>query len=564
VSGLLCGLVLCPTQSWADLAVIQVLVDGQEVPLPLSRSSAPSAQPLLISSSAREVQFHFGNADTTERPCPRLRYKLEGVDEGWHDLPTSSTKILARFFDHANQVIGSEAYLIQGETPGWRYQVETSDFVLRQKHMLAPERAASMSMAILSGDPAIGDIAVDEMLVTVKPRADGPTRSFDLTAARGTDMANPLGTPSNWFREGSRAELAQLRTRPVPVPHPVLVIYDDDRARFGNWALRPEKAIPVNAGDQVTLEWKTAHSLGSSGPDIARFSRLGRGTYWFRVVAVKANGEPTGVEFSLPLLVVPPLYKRTEFWLVLLAATGVGSALISRYVQQRRLQRRLQAFEREREMENERARIARDLHDQVGAGLTTIAMLTDWVRRETAPLASPEVGRRMDSVCQSAVELTRAVDEIVWAVNPANDTLDRFVNYLTQYSEQFLDAAGLSVRFDIPSTFPSVVLPGKTRHFLFLAALEALNNVVKHSNASVLRLAVRVNNGRLQIAIEDNGHGFSVVVPIENGTHEGITNMRQRMEAIGGEFRITSQPGQGTRIELVLPLPGASVRGEKS
>ena len=99
---------------------------------------------------------------------------------------------------------------------------------------------------------------------------------------------------------------------------------------------------------------------------------------------------------------------------------------------------------------------------------------------------------------------------------------------------------------------------------LFLAALEALNNVVKHSNASVLRLAVRVNNGRLQIAIEDNGHGFSVVVPIENGTHEGITNMRQRMEAIGGEFRITSQPGQGTRIELVLPLPGASVRGEKT
>jgi signal transduction histidine kinase len=146
------------------------------------------------------------------------------------------------------------------------------------------------------------------------------------------------------------------------------------------------------------------------------------------------------------------------------------------------------------------------------------------------------------------------VDEIVWALNPANDTLERFVNYLTQSAENFLDASGVAVRLEIPTGLPAVVVPGKTRHLLFLAALEAMHNAVKHANASVVRLQLRVTGHQLHLAIEDNGCGFVQDDAVADGTHEGLANMNRRMREIGGVFLLTSRPGEGTRAEFDLNL----------
>ena len=127
-------------------------------------------------------------------------------------------------------------------------------------------------------------------------------------------------------------------------------------------------------------------------------------------------------------------------------------------------------------------------------------------------------------------------------------------NYLVQTTEQFLDAAGLRVRFDIPRELPAAALPGKVRHFLFLAAREALNNVSKHARADLVRLEIRVEAGGLRVAIEDNGCGFAPERTGAAGTHEGLDTMRRRMDEIGGQFRLTSRPGGGTRVEFFVPL----------
>jgi signal transduction histidine kinase len=273
------------------------------------------------------------------------------------------------------------------------------------------------------------------------------------------------------------------------------------------------------------------------------------------VAAAGANGEFTGEEFTLPVVVLAPLYQRPLFWLLLLSAAGVILALASWYLTRRRLQRRLESLEREQTLERERARIAGDLHDEIGAGLTEIAMQSDWIRREVTDLAPPQATlKRLDSLCGSAVHLTRSVDEIVWALNPANDTLERFVNYLTQSAENFLDASGVAVRLEIPTGLPAVVVPGKTRHLLFLAALEAMHNAVKHANASVVRLQLRVTGHQLHLAIEDNGCGFVQDDAVADGTHEGLANMNRRMREIGGVFLLTSRPGEGTRAEFDLNL----------
>jgi signal transduction histidine kinase len=219
------------------------------------------------------------------------------------------------------------------------------------------------------------------------------------------------------------------------------------------------------------------------------------------------------------------------------------------------MQRQVAALEQEQAMERERARIARDLHDNIGAGLTEIAMQSDWVHNDLAQGSTADTRQRVERIRQSATELARSVDEIVWAINPANDTVKRFVNYLTQCTAQFLDAAGLRVRFDIPEDMPSTALAGKVRHYLFLAVREALNNAVRHARADLVRLEIRTENTSLRIAVEDNGCGFAPEQTTATGTHEGLHNMRRRMEDIGGKFEIISRPGGGTRVAFIAPLP---------
>jgi signal transduction histidine kinase len=537
----------------ATIEITRVVADGRE--LTLSAASGKSAaKPATLKSSARELRLHFGNSGPLTRASPRLRYKLEGHDADWRDLPVRA-RLFLRFFDQAGQVIGSETFPLTGETPGWTGAVESSPLVARVERLEVPERAVRALVSFLTDAEDVGVAGIDGLRVTVQPMGGGPDQAHDLRITDGSDIVAPLGTPWNWMREGSRAELAQLRNLPASAPHPALVILDDDATRYGNWALRPERSIPVRPRDHLRLEWKAAHSLGACGPAELRYERLKPGSYWFRVAAAGANGEFTGEEFTLPVVVLAPLYQRPLFWLLLLSAAGVILALASWYLTRRRLQRRLESLEREQTLERERARIAGDLHDEIGAGLTEIAMQSDWIRREVTDLAPPQATlKRLDSLCGSAVHLTRSVDEIVWALNPANDTLERFVNYLTQSAENFLDASGVAVRFEIPTGLPAVVVPGKTRHLLFLAALEAMHNAVKHANANVVRLRLRVTGHHLHLAIEDNGCGFVPDDAVADGTHEGLANMNRRMREIGGVFLLTSRPGEGTRAEFDLKL----------
>jgi len=552
---LACGLCLFGPSASAEVRITQLETDGRvrDVSVEGSQSSAP----LRIASTIRTIRLHFAEADTDGKTTTRLRYKLEGYDDTWRDLPVKMRAIIY-FRDRSGQVVGSSEFYLTGETPGWQGTVEASDFVTRIETATAPARTASARLSFIShgGNEGIGLFGVDAVRLRVEQARGKPPKVHDLGVTLGADLAHPLGSPLNWVREGSRAELAVLLRRAEPTPHPILAIQDDSPFFFGNWALNA--FVPVAPSNHVTLEWKTAHSIGGSGAGQAEYSRLKPGRYWFRVAAAKANGELTGQEISLPLMVVAPLYQRWEFWLVTGALAIAAAAWIGRVAVQRKMQRQVAALEQEQVMERERARIARDLHDNIGAGLTEIAMQSDWVHNDLAQGPTADTRQRVERIRQSATELARSVDEIVWAINPANDTVKRFVNYLTQCTAQFLDAAGLRVRFDIPEDMPSTALAGKVRHYLFLAVREALNNAVRHARADLIRLEIRAENSSVRIAVEDNGCGFAPEQTTGAGAHEGLTNMRRRMEEIGGRFQIASRPGGGTRVEFIAPLPSES------
>lgn len=367
------------------------------------------------------------------------------------------------------------------------------------------------------------------------------------------EASHPLSTPAGWGRSGSRGELSRVAGRTAFGDGPLLTILDDNPQQYGAWTLT--KGVATQPGDTVTLSWRASHSFGEGGPLKTSYASLPPGDYRLRVSACFPGGQPTGAEASLRVVVVPPWYQRADVWLAIGITTVAGAALSARQIALRRLRQKLKAVEQAHALERERARIARDLHDEIGAGLTEIAMQTAWLRRDVAESAPPETVARADKACQAAIDLIRSVDAIVWAVNPANDTLDRFVSYLTQATEQFTDAAGLAVRFDVPVHLPAMQLPGPIRHGLFLIVREAVNNAVKHAQCHLIRLSVQLDhNNLLTITVEDDGRGFAPADP--NHTGLGLESMQQRAADLGGSLTVSPQPAGGTRVAIAISVPG--------
>ncbi len=239
---------------------------------------------------------------------------------------------------------------------------------------------------------------------------------------------------------------------------------------------------------------------------------------------------------------------------VILAAI-IWITLLRRQVEERShqltaaMQRHEQA-ERQRALEQERSRIAQDLHDDLGATLTQIRLLSALESRDA--LVPSSTRSRMGQVTEKSRQLVASLDEIVWAVNPANDSLPSLATYFCQFAEEFVRPADIRCRLDVAEALPRVPLNSEIRHNLYLAVRETLNNVLKHSQAKEIWLRIQWDSGVLRIIIEDNGCGF--VSSSTPATRNGLVNLCSRLEKIGGNFDFQSQPGTGTTCRISLPL----------
>ncbi len=238
-----------------------------------------------------------------------------------------------------------------------------------------------------------------------------------------------------------------------------------------------------------------------------------------------------------------------------LAAAALWITQLHRRVEQRttelgaQIQQR-QNVEHQRAMEQERARIAQDLHDELGSGITEIGMLAARVKFATAP--DEKRNEYLEQVREKAREMVTALDEIVWAMNPKHDSLASLVSYFCLYAERFLGLANIAWSLEGISRTSDHTVDSRHRHQLFLAFKEALTNVVRHSGASEVRLGIKVEQGQVWLTVTDNGRGFSSGIPTEE--MDGVANMRARIEKLGGRFEITSQAGHGTIVRFNMPL----------
>ncbi|HZQ48463.1 MAG TPA: histidine kinase, partial [Verrucomicrobiae bacterium] len=198
----------------------------------------------------------------------------------------------------------------------------------------------------------------------------------------------------------------------------------------------------------------------------------------------------------------------------------------------------------------ERVRIARDIHDDLGAGLTHIAFLSEVAQKEKErPQA---VAEHLRVISNSAQEAVQALDEIVWVVDPKNDTIDHVTSYLSHFAEEFFRVTPTRCRLDLPASLPDRSISTDLRNHLFFAFKEALNNIGKHAHATEVAVRISMESSHFIIAIEDNGRGFN---PGENSTDgNGLVNMKKRLEKIGGSFELESRANAGTKIKFTVSL----------
>ena len=273
--------------------------------------------------------------------------------------------------------------------------------------------------------------------------------------------------------------------------------------------------------------------------------------YRFRVRACNNAGVWNKTGATLAFTVLPFFWQTWWFRLVALGVFTLCVIAIVRYVSFRRLRLQMRHLEQQAALHKERARIAKDIHDDVGANLTQIALLGELAQQD-----KPEPGKpssRIERISATARQAVRSLDEIVWAVNPRNDTLAHLIDYAGQYALDYLRLAEIRCRFDFPETPPAREVSTEVRHNLFLVVKEALNNLVKHSGATEVWFRIQADELRLQMAIEDNGCGFEGAP--SDPEANGLENMRQRIAEIGGEYRIESRTGGGTRVSVELVWP---------
>jgi ligand-binding sensor domain-containing protein/signal transduction histidine kinase len=332
--------------------------------------------------------------------------------------------------------------------------------------------------------------------------------------------------------------------------HPFIIPPGRGELEFDYTALdfqTPEQTRFKHKLEGVDSEW-----IDAGTRRVAHYNNIYPGQYCFRVMAGNSDGVWNEAGAALPILVQPHLWQTWWFRaLAILAVLGAVSGT-ARYATQKRMQRKLELLQQQHAIEKERGRIAKDIHDDLGSSLTRIMMLGERVQEDIARPAELEV--HAGKIVTSARATVQSLDEIVWAVNPENDTLDGLVGYLNQYANQFFQSTNVKCRLEMPARLSRLVLPAEVRHDLFLVVKEALNNVLKHAQAAEVRLRLAESATGVEIEIEDNGRGFEPGAGRAGRRGNGLENMRKRMASLGGGFRLTSAPGQGTKLEFTVSV----------
>lgn len=278
---------------------------------------------------------------------------------------------------------------------------------------------------------------------------------------------------------------------------------------------------------------------------IVNYANLKPGSYRFRVRAVNADGVVSSEPASMAFTIVPPVWQRWWFIALVVLALIAVTHLIYRYHTRRLI-----------ELERVRTRIATDLHDDIGASLSKIAILSDVAGQELSTMRDSPVAAPLAQIADTSRDCVDAMSDIVWAVNPQRDHLSDLTQRMRRFAEDLLDAK--NIEFTIRSSLDDkdVTLGADLRREVYLIFKECINNLVKHSDCTEAAVVFSLNGPWLVVSISDNGKGFE---PESNGNSSGmgghgLASMQRRAKALGGSLAIDSGASRGTSVTLNVPI----------
>jgi signal transduction histidine kinase len=270
------------------------------------------------------------------------------------------------------------------------------------------------------------------------------------------------------------------------------------------------------------------------------------GVYTLDIQLMNESGMGNSPIWTFTFIVEPPFWMTLGFRLTASAMLLLLGLLAVRTYTKIRLERQKSQFLRQQAVEQERSRISAELHDDIGGGLTAIRLLSEMNLETNTDTSSRKY---LEKISAASNELIQKMNEIVWALNINNDNLQSLVSYTRQYAVSYLDDIGIRCNVETTENIPDITVTGNNRRSVFLLVKEALNNIAKHSGASIVDIKFEVNNN-LHIHVHDNGRGFTT--NIHNVHGNGLVNMQRRIQKLKGEMQILNS--DGTRVDFDIPI----------
>jgi signal transduction histidine kinase len=524
------------------LALERIEVDGRALP------GKPAPASLRLPPGAYRIDFHFRHGGSAAGPVA-VRCHLAGMDERWQ-ATEQGMFLAARFLDHRGATLARSTFPWHLRGPGWVTDLLDSSLEPRREPLRVPFGAVTLELVLSSGTPdTTGMLALDDLKIRMLPDRDEPGEDLwdSFGFGPGEHTGAPTGTPAGWSRGGSEPAIARLAMTSRP---PALALVDADSRRHGEWSTRIPLDPLRHGGRILALTWAETYNVIGGSQHRASFFNVPPGEYRFRAIAAAA-GTAVG-RLEIPVDVRLPVAQRGWFWPLVSGAAICLLAIPALLALRHGAYRRLEQLRVQHALERDRARIARDLHDDLGTRVTALAMTAARVERELArdPAAA---AADLDKMSGAARDLAASLDQLVWSVDSAHDSVEHLASHLLRLGEDLFRDSPVRCRFDIPLDLPPLPLPPERRHHLAMAAKEAMHNILKHAGPCTATLALRLDDHILAIRIADTGRGFDPAAATGHG--HGLANLHQRIAAAAGTCRITSAPGRGATIEIHLPLP---------
>jgi signal transduction histidine kinase len=534
-----------PGKDNQKIGLSSVQVNGKPV-------SVRANQALKLGAYVEDVIFRFGAATNSDWVPKRLRYKLEGYDGAWRE-GGGEMNFTVRFYNRTGDQVSQKVYNVTGSSAGWNGSLKNSPLTHRRETVMVPPGASRLMVVISSAGPpeTEGVYVVANLTVSETESNAFPTAALIASPLDGLgDSSNPEQGPSGWARDGTHPSMAKIVSIGRDPVVRAFAVLDNDPISHAEWRTSLVAAPKVTPGAKLVLEWNEMYSMGGGESSSATYRKLPPGRYDFRVQEVNIFGMPTGVEMALRVVVSAPFWRTPWFWGAVSAALLAGVIGIVRYATWRKMREEVLILKSQQALEQERLRIAQDIHDDLGARVTQISLLSA-VAQENLEF-SDKARSEFAQVSQMSRELVAALYETVWAVNPENDNLDAVGNYICQMVTMLCERPRLRCRFYVSDLPKMPQISSQTRHNLSMAVKEAVNNVIKHAKASEIVVRIELDSEFLRVSVTDDGCGFHLPTHAAGGN--GLTNMKRRLEESGGTCTIQSESGKGTTILLCLAI----------